>query len=110
MDLVGQFMRECPTYLPRYTTYLLTVGRSIVHAAIEEYLLNGAYGDETFNTIFAFGCPKATRRPDDGSDIDAMRTLFCSEGRPHEQIAGWEQVKRRYIEEVGITVRVTDHC
>ena len=81
-----------------------------MHAVIEEYLLNGAYGEEIFNTIFAFGCPRASRRPDDGSDIDAMRTLFCSEGSPHEQIAGWEAVKQRYIQEVGISVQANSHC
>ncbi|KAF2675919.1 hypothetical protein K458DRAFT_323446 [Lentithecium fluviatile CBS 122367] len=79
MDLVGQFMLQ---------------------AVIEEYLQNGAYGEEAFNTIFAFGCPGSARRPDEGTDIQAMRTLFCVEGNTREQIDGWSRVKRRYISEL----------
>ncbi|KAF1956581.1 hypothetical protein CC80DRAFT_61017 [Byssothecium circinans] len=79
MDLAGQFMLQ---------------------AVIEEYLFNGAYGEEPFNTIFAFGCPSTPRTPEDGTDIQAMRMLFCAEGNPREQIAGWSDIKQRYINEL----------
>ncbi|KAF1977157.1 hypothetical protein BU23DRAFT_565297 [Bimuria novae-zelandiae CBS 107.79] len=98
MDLVGQFMCEL-FHIARILKHRLP-GKHLVHAVIEEYLLNGAYGEDTFNTIFAFGCPGTSRRPDDGSDVEAMRSLFCSEGRPHEQLAGWTEVKQRYVDEL----------
>jgi hypothetical protein len=85
MDLVGQFMLQ---------------------AVIEEYLRNGAHGEESFNTIFAFGCPGTARRPDDGNDLQAMRTLFCTEGNTREQIAGWAEIKKRYIGEARIGLSI----
>lgn len=80
--------------------WLDLVGQFMLQAVLEEYLRNGAYGEEYFNTIFAFGCPGTDRRPDDGADIQSMRTLFCVEGSPREQIHGWSRTKRRYIDEV----------
>ncbi|KAJ4348306.1 uncharacterized protein N0V89_009680 [Didymosphaeria variabile] len=76
------------------------LGHFMLHAVLEEYLLNGAYSEDTFNTIFAFGCPGNERQSDDGSDVEAMRCLFCSHGHPHEQIPGWSEVKERYVEKV----------
>lgn len=73
-----------------------------MHAVLEEYLLNGAYSEQTFNTVFAFGCPGTERRPDDGDDVEGMRGLFCSEGRPNHQVPGWSEIKQRYVEEVRI--------
>ncbi|KAF2242111.1 hypothetical protein BU26DRAFT_535063 [Trematosphaeria pertusa] len=80
--------------------WLDLVGQFMLQAVLEEYLRNGAYGEEYFNTIFAFGCPGTDRRPDDGADIQSMRTLFCVEGSPREQIHGWSRTKRRYIDEL----------
>lgn len=74
--------------------------RYIVHAVLEEYLLNGSYGGETFNTIFAFGSPGAEHRADEGSDGGAMRSIFCSDARPHEELPAWSAIKRRYVQEV----------
>lgn len=76
------------------------VGQFMLQSVIEEYLRNGAYGKEAFNTIFAFGYPGTPRRPDDGADIHAMRTLFCAEGNTREQIPGWSKIKQHYIDEV----------
>lgn len=76
------------------------VGQFMLQAVIEEYLQNGAYGEESFNTIFAFGCPGSARRPDEGTDIHAMRSLFSVEGNPREEIDGWSSIKRRYINEL----------
>jgi len=76
------------------------VGQFMLQAVIQEYLQNGAYGEESFNTIFAFGCPGSSRRPDEGTDIQAMRSLFCVEGNTREEIDGWSSTKQRYIREV----------
>ena len=86
---------------------LLIIFLHSVHAVIEEYLLNGEYGEDIFNTVFAVGCPQRLRQADDGSDIQAMRTVFCRQGRPFEQIAGWTQVKQRYIDEVCLPIHRT---
>ncbi|KAF9731453.1 hypothetical protein PMIN04_008243 [Paraphaeosphaeria minitans] len=79
MDLMGQFM---------------------FHAVLEEYLLNGACSEETFNTIFAFGCPGTERRSDESSDVEAMRTIFCSDARPYEEIPNWSDVRQCYVQEL----------
>ncbi|KAL5384770.1 hypothetical protein DPSP01_005207 [Paraphaeosphaeria sporulosa] len=79
MDLMGQFM---------------------LHAVLEEYLLNGAYSQETFNTIFAFGCPGTEHRSDEGGDVVAMRSIFCSDAHPHQEIPGWSEVRQRYVQEL----------
>lgn len=79
-------------------------GQFMLQAVIEEYLRNGAYGEEAFNTIFAFGCPGIGRRPDDGTDVQAMRNLFCVEGNPREQIEGWSAIQQQYINEVSRTL------
>jgi hypothetical protein len=78
------------------------VGQFMLQAVIEEYLQNGAYGEESFNTIFAFGCPGSSRRPDEGNDIQAMRSLFCVEGNTREEIPGWSNIKQRYVGEVSL--------
>ncbi|PVH96648.1 hypothetical protein DM02DRAFT_658988 [Periconia macrospinosa] len=76
------------------------VGQFMLQAVTEEYLRNGAYGEESFNAIFAFGYPGTRRRPDDGPDIQAMRTVFCAEGNTREQIPGWSEIKQHYINEL----------
>jgi hypothetical protein len=74
-------------------------GHFMMQAAIEEYMRNGAYGPDTFNTIFAFGCP-GPRWAEEGTDVTAMRRLFCEESNPREEIRDWSDLKRRYISEV----------
>jgi hypothetical protein len=76
------------------------VGRFMLQAVVEEYLRNGAYGEQSFNTIFAFGCPGSARRPDEGTDIQAMRSLFCLEGNTRKEIDGWSTTKQGYINKV----------
>jgi hypothetical protein len=75
-------------------------GQFMLQAVIGEYLRNGAYGQETFNTIFAYGCPGVERWAEEPSDVIAMRRLFCSENNPREQNREWTNVKRRYISEL----------
>lgn len=75
-------------------------GEFMLQAVLEEYLRNGAYGEETFSTIFAFGCPGAAQIASDGDDVIAMRKIFCDKSRPHEQVSGWAKIRRHYIKEV----------
>jgi hypothetical protein len=72
-------------------------GQFMLQAVIGEYLCNGAYGQETFNTIFAYGCPGVERWAEEPSDVIAMRRLFCTETNPREQSREWTNVKRQYI-------------
>ena len=80
--------------------WLHLAGQFMLQAVIEEYLRNGAFGSESFNTIFAFGCPGTEPRSDEGSDVEAMRSVFCDEADPHKQIHGWSRLRRDYINEV----------
>lgn len=80
--------------------WLHLAGQFMLQAVVEEYLRNGAYGDESFNTIFAFGCPGVDISNDESTDIKAMRTVFCDQGNPHDQVHGWAKTKRQYINEV----------
>jgi hypothetical protein len=76
------------------------VGQFMLQAVVEEYLRNGAFGDDSFNTIFAFGNPGNAVRPDEGSDIQAMRKVFCDAGDPPQQVNSWSRIKQHYIDEV----------
>jgi hypothetical protein len=71
----------------------------MMQAAIDDYLRNGAYGSDTFNTIFAFGCP-GPRWAEEGTDVTAMRRLFCDERNPRQEIPEWSSIKQQYISEV----------
>lgn len=79
--------------------WLDLAGQFMLQAAIDDYLRNGAYGPDIFNTIFAFGCP-GPRWAEEGTDVTAMRRLFCDESNPREEIREWSNIKRRYISEV----------
>ncbi|ORY09766.1 hypothetical protein BCR34DRAFT_602623 [Clohesyomyces aquaticus] len=72
----------------------------MLQAVLEEYLRNGASGEDEFNTIFAFGCPGTMGDFDDAEDIKAMRQLFCKDGNPMEHIHGWSKWKRQCINEL----------
>lgn len=72
----------------------------MLQAAIEDYLHNGASGDESFNTIFAFGCPGVGAMEGEGEDIQAMRKVFCDPENEHGQVHGWSKTRRQYINEV----------
>jgi hypothetical protein len=79
-------------------------GQFMLQAALEEYLRNGAYGSETFNTIFAFGCPGIVEREEEVGETmtRAMRSVFCNQDNPHEQVHGWAKTRRQYISEVSL--------
>jgi hypothetical protein len=72
----------------------------MLQAIIGEYLRDGAFGSETFNTIFAYGCPGVERWAEEPADVTAMRRLFCGESSPREQNPNWTNTKRRYISEL----------
>ncbi|KAI1568184.1 hypothetical protein PtrEW4_006587 [Pyrenophora tritici-repentis] len=75
-------------------------GQFMLQAVIGEYLRNGAYGEETFNTIFAYGCPGVERWAEEPADVAAMRRLFCDEGNLRQENRAWTTVKRQYIKEL----------
>lgn len=75
----------------------------MLQAVIEEYLLRGASGDETFNTIFAFGCPGRQARPDESEAIRVMRTLFCKQTNPNEQTDEWSKTRQEAIDDVRVS-------
>ncbi|KAF2129764.1 hypothetical protein P153DRAFT_366273 [Dothidotthia symphoricarpi CBS 119687] len=83
-------------WLPTNDWYTLA-GQFMLQAVIDEYLRNGAHGEDTFNTIFAFGCPGADQ---EGVLMTAMRTLFCNEDNTHKQNHDWTRIKRRFIDEI----------
>lgn len=74
----------------------------MLQAATEEYLRNGAYGAETFNTIFSFGAP-GPRWADEGTDVTSMRRLFCEENSRDEK-AEWSRIRQNYINEVRLNL------
>jgi hypothetical protein len=78
--------------------WLELAGQFMMQAAIDEYLRNGAYGPETFNTVFAFGCP-GPRWAEEGTDVTSMRRLFCDESNPRQETPAWSKIKRQYINE-----------
>lgn len=79
--------------------WLDLAGQFMMQAAIDDYLRNGAYGQETLNTIFAFGKP-GPRWAEEGADVTAMRRLFCDGSNPQEEIRDWSGIRRRYVSEV----------
>jgi hypothetical protein len=89
--------------------WLDLAGQFMLQAAIDDYLCNGAYGSDTLNTIFAFGCP-GPRWAEEGTDVTAMRRLFCDENNPREEIPEWSSIKRRYINEVSVFSRKSTYA
>lgn len=79
--------------------WLDLAGQFMMQAAIDDYLRNGAYGQETLNTIFAFGKP-GPRWAEEGADVTAMRRLFCDGSNPQEEIRDWSGIRRRYVSEL----------
>lgn len=79
--------------------WLELAGQFMLQAATEEFLRNGAYELQTLNTVFSFGCPGA-RWAEEGTDVTAMRRLFCDETNPREEKREWTNIKNRYIGQV----------
>ncbi|CAO2656351.1 Nn.00g051540.m01.CDS01 [Neocucurbitaria sp. VM-36] len=75
-------------------------GEFMLQAVIEEFLRNGVYGADVFNTVFAFGCPGVERWAEEPADVTAMRRLFCDENNPREQNRDWTNIKTLYINEL----------
>ncbi|KAF2470350.1 uncharacterized protein BDR25DRAFT_287236 [Lindgomyces ingoldianus] len=86
-------------FVPMSEWFQLTAN-FMLQAVLEEYLRNGASGEDEFNTIFAFGCPGTTEEPEDATDIKAMRKVFCRDDNSLEQVHGWSKWKRQYINEL----------
>ena len=76
----------------------------MLQAVVEEFLRNGVYGPDSFNSTFSFGCPGVERWAEEPSEVTAMRRLFCDENNPREQNHDWTNIKRRYIDEVSFLI------
>lgn len=73
-------------------------GQFMLQAVIDAYVVHGHCSKDTHAAIFAFGSPGAAsngERP----DIAAMRTLFCKDGSPAAEHAGWTATRARYMKE-----------
>ena len=76
-------------------------GQFMLQAVLDAYVVHGHCSEDTHTAIFAFGSPGAAsngERP----DIAAMRTLFCKDGSPAAEHAGWTATRARYMKEVRI--------
>ncbi|KAF3047544.1 hypothetical protein E8E12_010205 [Didymella heteroderae] len=71
-------------------------GQFMLQAVIDQYVTNGQCSSECFTTIFAFGDPGA-QRGSEGSDITAMRSLFCAGDISLIELPEWKRVRSNYI-------------
>lgn len=83
-------------------------GEFMLQAVIEEFLRDGVYDAESFNTVFAFGCPGVERWAEEPSNVTAMRMLFCDENNLRKENQTWTSIKDRYIKEVCHVLDVLD--
>ncbi len=74
-------------------------GEFMLQAVIEEYLRNGAQGEDPFNTAFAFGCPEVDELPEEPITVTAMRRLFSDQHDMNQQSTIWTDLKAHYINE-----------
>lgn len=71
-------------------------GQFMLQAVIDQYVTNGHCSAESFTAIFAFGDPGA-QRENEGTDITAMRSLFCTGDVSRTELPEWEKVRSNYI-------------
>ena len=74
-------------------------GQFMLQAVVDRCLINGQCDTTAFTSIFAFGNP-GVERPGEGKDVTAMRTLFCKDGSPPEELPEWTVIRRQYVKEV----------
>ena len=73
----------------------------MLQAVIEQYLCCGAAGNDTFNTIFAYGCPgEGSQDASEPDWIRNMHILFCNGQHPHSHNRNWPAIRREYINEL----------
>jgi hypothetical protein len=75
-------------------------GQFMLHAVIDQHLTNGSCTRDELESCFAFGYPGFERREDEGSDITAMRVLFCRDDASGEELPEWTAIRQRYLKEV----------
>ncbi|KAJ4341617.1 hypothetical protein N0V87_001632 [Didymella glomerata] len=68
-------------------------GQFMLQAVIDQYMTNGHCSSECFTAIFAFGNPGA-QREGEGTDVTAMRSLFCT---GDAELPEWKRVRSNYI-------------
>ena len=71
-------------------------GQFMLQAVIDQYVTNGHCSSECFTAIFAFGNPGAQREAE-GTDVTAMRSLFCTGDATLTELPEWKGVKGNYI-------------
>ncbi|KZM22563.1 uncharacterized protein EKO05_0009706 [Ascochyta rabiei] len=75
-------------------------GQFMLQAVIDRHLVDRECQPAAIISIFAFGSVGAEREDGEGTDITAMRRLFCRENQPTEELPEWTAIRRRYIREV----------
>ena len=76
-------------------------GRFMLQAVIDQYVTNGHCSSERFTAIFAFGDPGA-QREGEGTDVTAMRSLFCTPDTSGTELPEWSRVRSKYIRIVSV--------
>ncbi|KAF3053525.1 hypothetical protein E8E11_011330 [Didymella keratinophila] len=71
-------------------------GQFMLQAVIDQYVTNGRCSSERFTAIFAFGDPGA-QRESEGTDVTAMRSLFCTGDASRTKLPEWKTVRSNYI-------------
>lgn len=71
-------------------------GQFMLQAVIDQYVTTGHCSSECFTAIFAFGNPGA-QREGEGTDITAMRSLFCTGDATRTELPEWKGVRSNYI-------------
>ncbi|KAF1928928.1 uncharacterized protein M421DRAFT_62135 [Didymella exigua CBS 183.55] len=71
-------------------------GQFMLQAVIDQYVTNGHCSAECLTAIFAFGDPGA-KLGSEGSDVTAMRSLFCTGDSSRTELPEWKRIRAIYI-------------
>lgn len=72
----------------------------MLQAAIDQCLIDGECQPTTMTSIFAFGSVGTERDESEGTDVTAMRSLFCRDNQSGEELPEWTAIRHQYIREV----------
>ncbi|KAJ4384444.1 hypothetical protein N0V86_000043 [Didymella sp. IMI 355093] len=76
-------------------------GQFMLQAVIDQYITNGHCSIERFTAIFALGDPGA-RRSSEGTDVTAMRSLFCTGDTSGTELSEWNRIRSSNIETANV--------
>jgi hypothetical protein len=74
-------------------------GQFMLQAVIDQYITNGHCSIERFTAIFAVGNPGA-KHSSEGTDVTAMRSLFCTGDTSGTELPEWQRIRSSNIEAV----------